>query len=277
MVRFGSGRLIEYCGSPLSNHREIKVSVKIILGSAIAGLACTASGLVAANHLPAPTHKPIQHAHSKPLNTGTRHSTRHRPERPNTPQNNNNYSYFRLVTPYVGLGLGYGGDEIGRFVDSDGELEKVRGGGGFSLDGGLQVGLDPYTSMRMTAGYQISGVSRLNGDSSFDRMRFGLTALRSTHQHEFGVGVTMHTSVGYECDIASVCSGDVEFEPAVGYTLEYALRLGNYFYYPTGRSQFPALSGARLGVRYTGIEYEPETGGEPIDGSTLSGFIGFAF
>ncbi len=184
---------------------------------------------------------------------------------------------YQILSPYIGLGLGAGGDEIGRFVDSDGNVERTFSGGGWLLEGGLAFAVAPSTRLRGTAGYQFDITSRANGDSLFDRFRFDLTMLRSINNHQFGVGVTAHTSVGFNCDINSICDGDVEFDHAVGYTLEYALNLTDRYYYRSGRNgDSGRLS---LGVRYTGIDYRPRVDNDDqlTSGNTLMGFIGLTF
>jgi hypothetical protein len=196
------------------------------------------------------------------------------------------YQSYRPLGFYLGGGYGFGGNEVGRFADSSGEIEKVRGGGGLLLEGGLQLAVDPVTALRLTTGYQADGVSRLNGDSTFSRLRFDLTFIRALGPHEFGAGVTAHTSVGYDCNISSVCAGDVEFDSALGYTLEYAVNLNNGYYrgyrYGKRRGRWNGdMAGLRLGLRFTGIEYTPRLANfeqsDIIDGTTLSAFVGVSF
>lgn len=190
---------------------------------------------------------------------------------------NNRQHHYQIVSPYFGLGLGIGGEEIGRFVDSDGHIDRTYSGGGWLLEGGLALAVDPWTRLRATAGYQFDITSRANGDSLFDRLRFDLTLLRRFNNHQVGVGVTTHTSVGYSCTINSICDGDVEFDHAVGYTLEYALNLTDRYSYGSGRRG--DTSGLSLGVRYTGIDYRSRLSNdnELTSGRTLMGFIGVSF
>ncbi len=194
------------------------------------------------------------------------------------------YDSYRPLSFYLGGGYGFGGNEVGRFEDSSGEIEKVRGGGGLLLEGGLLLAVDPSTGLRLTAGYQADGVSRVNGDSSFDRMRFDLTFIRSIGPHELGVGVTTHTSVGYQCNISTVCAGDIDFDSAVGYTLEYAVNLTNGYQYGKRRYRGrwnAGMTGLRLGLRFTGIEYTPRLANiessDIVDGTSLSAFVGVSF
>ena len=186
--------------------------------------------------------------------------------------------HYQTLSPYLGIGIGFGGDEIGRFVDSDGDLDKVRSGGGWLLEGGLSLAVDPSTSLRLTTGYQFDIASRLNGDSLFDRLRFDLFMLRSFDAHQFGAGITAHTSVGYSCTINSICEGDVEFDHAIGYTLEYSVKVANYQSYNRSRRS-DSTRGMSLGVRYTGIDYRARLNDqfELTDGDTLTGFIGIVF
>lgn len=176
-----------------------------------------------------------------------------------------------FLSTYLAVGLGFGGDEVGRFTDSQGFSESIHSGGGFLFEGGLNLSVDAYTNLRLSAGYQLDGTSRGNGSSVFDRLRFDLAMLKSYGPHEFGAGVTAHTSVGYRCDITSICEGDVEFNHAVGYTLEYAIRFAGIGWNDAGR-------GVRLGARYTGIEYTPRLqDAEVLNGNSITGFIGVTF
>ena len=193
-------------------------------------------------------------------------------ELPRSERGGQHTAYYRSVFPYISVAASFGGDEIGRFEDSFGDIEKVTGGGGGHITGGFLFAFDPWTSARLTAGYQADSVSRLNGESSLDRVSFEITALKSYRFHEFGAGLVMHTGIQYDCNINSVCAGDVAFDPAVGYAFEYAYRFGGY----RGGS-YPSATGLRLGVRYTAIEYNPEVGSASVDGSSLAGFIGLAF
>jgi len=194
------------------------------------------------------------------------------------------YDAYRPLGVYLGGGFGFGGNEVGRFSDGNGEIEKVRGGGGVLLEGGLLLAVDPSTALRFTAGYQADGVSRLNGDSTFDRLRFDLTIIRAVGPHELGVGVTTHTSVGYDCNISAICAGDIEFNSAVGYTLEYAINLNSGYLarkrYRRGRWN-GEMAGLRLGLRFTGIEYTPRLANiessDIVDGTTLTAFVGVSF
>jgi len=195
-----------------------------------------------------------------------------------------------FLTTYFGGGFGSGGDVVGRFTDNFGDTDRVRSGGGFLAEGGVLAAITPWTMLRLTAGYEIDSTGRFNGDSTFDRVRFDLMALQNFGGHELGVGVTAHTNVGFRCDIASICATDVEFDNAVGYTLEYAVTtLGSRrFGRRINRGRYP-LRTARLGLRFTDIEYEPEFvqsfsgdddavfSGEDLDGKSLSLFVGFAF
>ena len=195
-------------------------------------------------------------------------------------------SSYRPLGLYLGGGFGAGGNEVGRFSDSSGETETVRGGGGFLLEGGLLFAVDPSTALRLTAGYQADGVTHFNGDSIFDRVRFDLTFIRALGPHEIGVGITTHTGVEFTCNVSTVCTGDVEFDPALGYTLEYAVNINNGFYSGNrfrkhrGRS-YGGMSGLRLGLRFTGIEYTPQLvdieNSDIVDGTTLSAFVGVSF
>ncbi len=187
------------------------------------------------------------------------------------------------LTPYLAIGVGSGGDVIGRFTDGYGDVEKVRSGGGFLFEGGLLMAVDPVTHLRLTGGYEIDNVSRLNGHSTFDRLRFDLMLLRKFGASDLGVGLTAHTGVGYRCDINSICAGDVEFDSAVGYTVEYALTTAGVDFGGAYDRRLNPMRGARLGVRFTDIEYRSQlnllssSDDGLVDGKSLSAFVGFAW
>jgi len=148
-----------------------------------------------------------------------------------------------FITPYAALGIGSGGDEIGQFTDSDGFRDSVRSGGGFLAEGGLLLAVDRYTRLRLTGGYEVDSVS-------------------------------------LRCEINSVCAGDVDFDDALGYTVEYALTTFNQFGRRYDRRLNP-LRDARLGIRFTDIDYRPQILSAPnaseVDGKSLSLFLGFAW
>ena len=207
------------------------------------------------------------------------HSDRH--TRGDTRSRDNRSSFNGLfITPYVAVGIGSGGDEIGEFTDGFGFNDSVRSGGGFLAEGGLLLAVDRYTRLRLTGGYEVDSVSRFNGRSTFDRFRFDLMLLRNFGAQELGVGLTGHTGVGFRCEINSVCAGDVDFDDALGYTVEYALTTFNQFGRRYDRRLNP-LRDARLGIRFTDIDYRPQILSAPnaseVDGKSLSLFLGFAW
>lgn len=214
-----------------------------------------------------------RHSHR---NAGHRHTdTSHRRTTANIPAG--------YLTPYIGVGIGTGGQEIGRFEDSFGEVETVRSGGGYLFEGGLVLAIEPYTHLRATGGIEVDSVSRSNGRSTFDRVRFDLMMLRKFHNQDLGVGLTAHTGVEYRCDINSICAGNVQFEPALGYTIEYALTTFG-LNKPYHDSNMSPLRDARLGIRFTDIEYLPSPGAlgndptsAPVDGKSLTAFLGFTW
>jgi hypothetical protein len=184
-------------------------------------------------------------------------------------------SYGPTLNTWLSAGYSLGGDELGRFATSDGSVESIRAGRGGSFSAGLIVAMDPWSSVRLSGGYQRNSLARLNGDTAFDSVQFGASVLRSHRMHEFGAGLTLHTGVSFDCNIDTDCSGQVDFDAAVGYTLEYALKVGHY--YGGRRGGSGADQGLRIGVRYTGIEYQPQISGAPVDGSSLGGFVGLVF
>lgn len=188
------------------------------------------------------------------------------------------------LTTYFGGGFGAGGDEVGRFTDNFGDTERVRSGGGFHFEGGLLTALDPYTMLRLTAGYETDWAGRTNGRAAFSRTRFDLMALRNFGPFDLGIGLTAHVGVNFDCSIDSICAGDQEYDNALGYTVEYALTsLNQNRYFGSRRDKrLHPLRNARIGLRFTDIEYTPvfgstpPSGSEVLDGKSLGIFVGFA-
>ena len=225
---------------------------------------------------------PDRHPDNGDTNTRSHRNTEHRAGRPVEHHREPQLQYSRpYITPYFATGIGSGGDVVGQFTDNYGDTERVRSGGGFYFEGGLLATLDKATMLRLTAGYETDWAGRDNGDASFDRTRFDLTLLRNFGGFELGVGVTAHAGIGYDCNINTVCSDDVEFDSALGYTMEYALTSFNPWNGGRQNRLYP-LRTARLGLRYTDIEYAPKFGtiesvnDEILDGKSLALFIGFA-
>jgi len=189
------------------------------------------------------------------------------------------------LAPYFAGGFGSGGDVVGRFTDNFGDTDRIRSGGGGFVEGGLLAAFDSATTLRLTVGYESDQTSRFNGIASFDRTRFDLTLLRNFGGFEVGAGLTAHVGVNFECDINSICGVDQDFDDALGYTVEAAFttwnRRGLFGSKSRNRSRNRPLRTARLGLRFTGIEYDTEslantTNNETVDGNSLALFIGLA-
>ncbi len=216
--------------------------------------------------------------------TGAKPATRH------TRRSDSGFQHRRpYLTPYFGGGFGSGGDVVGRFTDNFGDTDRIRSGGGVYFEGGLLAAFDDYTHLRVTAGYETDRTDSANGGASFDRTRFDAVLLRNFGVFEVGAGVTAHVGVDYNCSINSICASDLEFDNAFGFTVEYALTSLNRWTNTGSRSDryFSPLRSARLGLRYTGIEYntsdsffgdaaDGNLSGDELDGSSLSLFVGFA-
>ncbi len=192
------------------------------------------------------------------------------------PHSHQHSQYSPALSTWLSAGWGFGGDELGRFQSGDGSIDKIQAGKGGHFAAGVMLAMDPWSNLRFSGGYQRGSLSKLNGDTAFDSVQFGASVLRTHRRHEFGAGLTLHTGVRYDCNFVNVCADEVEFDAAVGYTLEYAVRPG-YQYGGRQRGGYGSSRGLRLGVRYTSIEYTPKIGGEPIDGSSLGGFVGVVF
>ena len=188
------------------------------------------------------------------------------------------------LSPYFAAGGGTGGDTIGRFRSSFSGFERIRAGGGFFIEGGLSFAILPKTQLRLTGGYEVDNATQFAGEAEFDRIRFDAVLVGNFGIHDVGVGVTGHTNVGFRCDIISVCAGSVDFDDAVGFTVEYAIKpFGYRFSRKSSNRQVSRSRGPRLGLRYTDIDYELQPGGDTslisgdLDGQSFSAFFGFSF
>ncbi|MCG8671885.1 MAG: hypothetical protein MI867_20950 [Pseudomonadales bacterium] len=168
------------------------------------------------------------------------------------------------VKPVLGIGLNFGGDTIREYeveyYDGDEGNEKVKAGEGIHFFAGVELGYPSSDlAVRLQAGYLFGGIFADNGDVSFDRVPLEALLLMGSDDFKFGVGLTHHSSVELEDDVA----GDVSFDDATGYVLQ-----GEYWVSKT----------VGLGLRYTKIEYEvKDVSGAELDGSGAGLYATFRF
>ncbi len=140
---------------------------------------------------------------------------------------------------YFELGLESGGDEL-VLTDSG---ETLNSGGGFKLAAGTQNPLndDGSTSLRLVLGYLFDSIDASNGKADIDTVTFDALVLMDSGPHRLGFGPTLHFAPRYRDDVDGFAPVDIEFDDAVGITVQYAYRF---------------IEGLEIGLRLTDLEYE---------------------
>ncbi len=140
---------------------------------------------------------------------------------------------------YLELGFETGGDEL-VLTDSG---ETLNAGGGFKLAAGIQNHLNDTgtTSMRLVLGYLFDSLDASNGSADIDSVTFDALLLLDSGPHRLGFGPTLHLAPRYQDNVDGFAAVDIEFDDAVGITVQYGYRLG---------------PGFEIGLRLTDIEYE---------------------
>ena len=138
---------------------------------------------------------------------------------------------------YVELGLEGGGDEL-VLTDSG---ETLNAGGGFKL--GIQNHLNETgtTSMRLVLGYLFDTLDASNGSADIDSVTFDALLLLDSGPHRLGFGPTLHLAPRYKDNVDGFAPLDIEFDDAVGITVQYGYRFS---------------PGFEIGLRLTDIDNE---------------------
>ncbi len=168
------------------------------------------------------------------------------------------YASANQLDGVIGIGVGFGGDEMMKGVYTTGESDKIKGNEGISLFGGADYTLAGDVTVRATVGYKTDSINATNGEITFSRVPLELTGFKNLGRHRLGGGLAYHTSVNFECKVDSVCSEEIEFDNATGLTAQYEYVL-------------PELRVGRFtaGIKYNMIEYKAQSTGETFDGSGI--------
>jgi hypothetical protein len=173
------------------------------------------------------------------------------------------------LTPFLGIGLTYGGDQIGEDIDYDnGSSRRLLGGSLLDLRAGLEFEAPGSPlSFQLSIGYHFDSATARNGDASFTRVPLEvLMHYRAAPNWRFGGGLRQALNAKSSSSGAgSVYVDDQKFKASVGVVLE-----GEVFF---ARS-------LGLKIRAVSEKYKPDTGSyswnsstKEIDGSHI-GVIG---
>ncbi|PCI43222.1 MAG: hypothetical protein COB51_11815 [Moraxellaceae bacterium] len=150
-------------------------------------------------------------------------------------------------------GLTLGGDEIITVEYEEGDDGTIEGGGFFLFGGGVKYRLENSPlEVQATLGYHFDSENAENGDIEFTRFPIDVLGFYNTGNHRVGAGITYHLNPEFSIDIDSEFNDSIAFDNAVGFVTEY-----NYLF----------ENNIAVGVRYTSIEYSPETFDGDLDGS----------
>lgn len=162
------------------------------------------------------------------------------------------------ITPFVAGSLHFGGDTLASasngFEDTD-----LDAGGGIAARLGINFAASPELEMEASLGIKFNRIDADDGDASVVSFPIDGLVFARVNEHRFGAGIAVHLAPEFEID-SSNGSGTVEFDDAVGWILQYDYQTSPNF---------------RVGVRYTGIDYEVDD--ESFDASNFSIFGIFYF
>jgi hypothetical protein len=171
------------------------------------------------------------------------------------------YTGFQL-RPFVAGGLTVGGDKLDTVYYANDSSVSLHGGNLLHVMAGVDARITPMWSLQFNAGYQVDYADGNNGSLRFERVplellgyyhatpawKIGLGARYSMGARVAGSGVLASRETGFKVSAGSV----VEVEYA--FTERYAVRL-----------------------RYVTEKYEPDAGGDKVDGSHVGLLFGYYF
>ena len=161
---------------------------------------------------------------------------------------------------FIQGGLHTGGDDLVTATFTNGDTEKLKGGGLISLSAGIGIDVAEELETRLMAGVKFDTIDAENGSAEF--VRYPLEALlmyRANENIYIGGGLTYHLNPSISGDgIASNAS--VDFDNALGLVAELDFILAN---------------GGYLGIKLSSIDYE--LNGQSASGNSIGGILGFRF
>lgn len=168
------------------------------------------------------------------------------------------------MSPFLGIGLTYGGDQIGEEINyTNGDSSTIRGGGLVDLRAGLEYqAIGSPLSVQLSVSYHVDDtLAAKNGSARFSRTPIeALMHWRASESWRFGGG--LRKALGAQTKSSGLGSGyvaDQKYKASTGIVLEAE-----------------TFFGPRIGLKLRAVseEYTPENGAQDkVDGSHF-GVIG---
>lgn len=175
-------------------------------------------------------------------------------------------AFSKELSGILGIGYGFGGDELFKGVYSSGISDEINANEGLSIFGGLDYQLSNQFAIRGSAGYKSEEMSASNGEVTFNRIPFELSIFRNFENHKLGAGVTYHTNVELQCSVSGICNSTQKFKDATGFVAQY-----EYAFAPLTVGRFAA------GIKYTYINYELDFNSKEFSGSGFDVHLAYIF
>ena len=172
------------------------------------------------------------------------------------------------LTPFVGLGLTFGGEDIATVEYTNGTNKTLSSGGLVDIQAGLEYGLTGLpVAVQATVGYHADTANARNGDMTFSRVPVEVIALYDLgNQWRLGGGVRSATSGKF------TGSGDGAYT-ALGSSTTFKSTLGWL-----AEVEFKATPQLGIQARYVNESYTVDLPSKPkIDGSHFGIFGVFYF
>ncbi|MDC2889383.1 hypothetical protein [Psychrosphaera algicola] len=174
--------------------------------------------------------------------------------------------------PFMVFGYAFGGDDMGTLEYDDGSTSDVSAGGGFTMGGGVDIGINSESfgfskpiGVKLSGAYKFDSATADNADITFDRFEFTiLPYVQLNEKVTLGAGVSFHTGVELSSEMDGSSSESYEFDGATAFVAEL------------GFKQNEQLS---WGFRFTSVEYSLAnySGVEATSGSNFGGFMTYSF
>ena len=168
----------------------------------------------------------------------------------------------RGLTPFLGIGLTFGGDQVGEDIEyEDGHSSSITAGGLIDLRAGLEYQAEGSpVSFQLSVSYHVARSDADNGSVTFSRVPVeALVHYRLNDSWRIGGGLRKATGAESSASGAgNFYAGDAKYKSSTGIVLEAE-----------------TFFGPKWGVKLRAVseKYTPEAGGEKLDG-THFGVIG---
>jgi len=165
------------------------------------------------------------------------------------------------------FGLDFGGETLGTFFFNGGSSQDVKSHEGVYLAGGMEYEFVESLFIRGTIGYKFNTVTASNGEADFSRVPLEFLLIKKMGVHRLGGGTMYHVLSNYSCKFDNVCDFSIGIRNALGWLVEY----GYEVLIPNRDRKMT------IGIRYSRINYTPESGGDTVAGKGLGVSFGFLF